>query len=205
MAAAVHGSRDTPSAAFGFGRLRVELHGACRRLAAWQCRTYEPDERGGDGLHALALYKQAVFCLQPPDETPARAAIVDAMSVGCIPVLLHPLQRTLWPWHWTANASGALDLAALVTGWPYNASALLRWLTQMPAAEVEARQRAVLRAAPPLLYPEADTEVPDGTEGGAVDALVRGLLSGRHVPAPWQPPVEGVVRDGTNTRPRGVS
>ena len=74
-------------------------------------------------------------------------------------------------------------------GWPYNASELLRRLVAMPAAEVDARRRAVLRAAPLLLYPEGDAR------GGAVDALVQGLLGGRPIRAPWQPPVTGVVRN----------
>ena len=72
------------------------VHAACRRLPVWACRAYEPDERGGGGaergggggaergggggaLAALALYRRAALCLMPPDETPARAALVDAV------------------------------------------------------------------------------------------------------------------------------
>lgn len=40
---------------------------------------------------------------QPPGDTLARPGVIDAVSVGCIPVLLHPWQLSLWPHHWNAS------------------------------------------------------------------------------------------------------
>lgn len=49
----------------------------------------------------LSLYANATFCLMPPGDTPYRAAMLDAMAMGCIPVPFHPSQtHDLWQLHW---------------------------------------------------------------------------------------------------------
>lgn len=39
------------------------------------------------------------FCLQPEGDTVARKSLIDAISLGCIPVLVTERQKSLWPWH----------------------------------------------------------------------------------------------------------
>ena len=58
----------------------------------------------------LGMYRRATFSLQPPGDDPARKGIIDSLTCGCIPVLFHPAQRRLWPYHWGAwaNASSVL-------------------------------------------------------------------------------------------------
>jgi len=42
---------------------------------------------------------KSIFCLQPEGDTPSRKSMIDAISLGCIPVLVSEGQRRLWPWH----------------------------------------------------------------------------------------------------------
>lgn len=49
---------------------------------------------------AAALYWNATFCLMPGGDSVGRKAILDALLLGCIPVLFHPSQLIQWPWHW---------------------------------------------------------------------------------------------------------
>ena len=50
----------------------------------------------------LAAYARSRFCLHPPGDACSRKGILDALLVGCIPVLFHECQRPseLLPWHW---------------------------------------------------------------------------------------------------------
>ena len=60
-----------------------------------------------------ALYYNSTFCLQPLGDGPTRAGIIDALLLGCIPVLFHPAQLKQWPRHWGSwgrNATVLLDV-----------------------------------------------------------------------------------------------
>ena len=92
----------------------------------------------------MRLYASATFCVQPPGDTMVRAAIVDAISVGCIPVLLHPAQLRLWPWHW--DAAGASAFSDWSNATERNATALLRASPPPPP-----RARRPRRVRPPRL------------------------------------------------------
>ena len=45
------------------------------------------------------LYASSIFCLQPPGDAVSRKGVVDALLLGCIPVLFHIGQVKQWPWH----------------------------------------------------------------------------------------------------------
>ena len=178
--------------ALGFRPWRDALVAECRARAARDnstCHDFYPLPNGANALHAVAWYARATFCLQPPGDTVARAAIADAVSVGCIPVLLHPAQLRLWPWHWDASSASVFEnftnVGARNASWADAARGLFHRLLRMPRAKVRALQRAVRAAAPRLVY---------GGEGAAgaddaVEALVQGLLGGRATPAD-APPAE---------------
>ena len=63
---------------------------------------------GNGAEKALQAYAAADFCLQPPGDTLPRPSVVDAISVGCVPVVFHPSQRTLWPAHWRDPENSSL-------------------------------------------------------------------------------------------------
>ena len=63
--------------------------------------TYVPKNRIGESMQAaLQMYWRSTFCLQPGGDSVARKGILDALLMGCIPVLFHTGQRLMWPWHW---------------------------------------------------------------------------------------------------------
>ncbi|EOD29714.1 hypothetical protein EMIHUDRAFT_233617 [Emiliania huxleyi CCMP1516] len=63
---------------------------------------------GRNAADAVELYAASVFCLMPPGDTIVRGAIADALSVGCIPVFLHPAQQHIWPSHWDGKRASVL-------------------------------------------------------------------------------------------------
>ena len=112
----------------------------------------------------------ARFCLQPPGDTIPRAGIVDALSVGCIPVFFHPQQQRLWPRHWNASQASLLFDWSTIRG---NASQVLHTLLAMPAERVGALHRAAADAARNMYY---RGEVGERRSRDAVDVLVDVLV-----------------------------
>jgi len=44
-----------------------------------------------DNIYATNLYRDSVFCLEPPGDTPTRSSLWDALTNGCIPVMFSHL------------------------------------------------------------------------------------------------------------------
>jgi hypothetical protein len=189
---------------FGFTNWREMLVAECHAAAVRNrsaCIHISPSVSGRDATDvAVSRYAEAVFCVQPPGDTVARAAIIDAVSVGCVPVLLHPAQLRLWPWHWDAALTSYHEDWTQPT--ERNASRLMRRLLSMSPVRVQKLQRAVHAAADRLVYSRENLQSraaashPDATE-----LLVRGILSGSS-PLPLNiPPPEWSARDGSNDEP----
>ena len=181
----------------GFVAWRKALRNACKALHstnAYSCSWVWISMSGQGAEKALQAYSTATFCLQPPGDTLPRPGIVDALSSGCIPVIFHPSQATLWPAHWQADRGPSPS--AVVFDWTLGAGprprlrdrdhgkyaerarADLQALVEMPAQQVEALRRGVAAAAPRVIYrgaaPEPSTS-PVADEDDAVDVLVRSL------------------------------
>jgi hypothetical protein len=81
---------------------------------------YDPSKREHAQTRAtfLELYANATFCLMPPGDSPYRLAIIDALTMGCIPVAFHRAQtEQLWQLQWATWAHSAtltLDYAAVI-------------------------------------------------------------------------------------------
>lgn len=138
----------------GFEPWRRHLRDACHALEdrALCTAIYQP-LAGGAARSAIALYARSVFCLQPPGDTVVRSGLVDALSVGCVPVLFHAAQAALWPHHWRAAE------ASVLFDWPRgapvsraNATAVLQTLLTMPQERVRALQAGVAAAARRTYY-----------------------------------------------------
>ena len=132
-------------------------------------------------LLAIArLYASATFCLQPPGDAISRKGVVDALLLGCIPVLLHAGQGAQWPWHWgawQANASVTLDSVDVLHG--RDPIDLLR---RIPTPLVRRMQRTIASRAHSMQYSLPQTreaaapaaamgESARGRMGGLKDAL----------------------------------
>ena len=115
----------------------------------------------------LRAYWDATFCLQPPGDDLMRKGIVDALLLGCIPVLFHPGQRMQWPWHfgsWVANATVLLEWRAIIDN-RMDWAAVLR---AIPRDEVEAMRTTIAKNAHRMQYSAVDTASLRGSGGLAV-------------------------------------
>lgn len=138
----------------GFEAWRRHLGNACHALRDHTlCSAVYQSLTGSVARSAVELYARSVFCLQPPGDTVVRSGIVDALSVGCIPVLFHRAQAALWPLHWRATE------ACVLVDWPReapvssaNATRVLKKLVSMPQAHVRALQAGVAAAARRTYY-----------------------------------------------------
>lgn len=112
----------------------------------------------------LSVYGNSTYCLMPAGDWPSRApAMVDAMSVGCIPVIFHAQQKLLWPAHvpsWDALAV-FVDSAAVL-----NASVdVLALLDAIPPKLVRQRREKLRSVVPSLIYAMADGDDVDDASG----------------------------------------
>lgn len=173
-------------------RLRRALHRSCNASTADVCAATLPapvapsgpsrsEGRAGRPLSAsesplaedamgdvARLYWRATFCLQPGGDTVSRKSIVDAVLLGCIPVLFHAGQRRLWPAHWggwVANATVLLDGAAVASG----RRDAVQQLMQVRPRHVRSMQEAIARHAHTMQYAAVDTSLLTVTP--AVDAF----------------------------------
>ena len=79
----------------------------------------------------------------PPGDSPYRLAIIDALTMGCIPVAFHRAQtEQLWQLQWATWAHSAtltLDYAAVING----SLDVLDYLRKLPPPLVSEMQRSV--------------------------------------------------------------
>ena len=139
--------------------------------------------------HIAKLYWGSTYCVMPPGDTITRKGIVDAMLLGCIPVLLHVGQAWQWPWHWGGWVTNATVLLMNFSrpGEPSLARDLVPLLRAIPAERVEAMQRTIARHAHRLQYSATDSArvaphlVPP-EEGDAFDIALRGAWAAASTP-----------------------
>lgn len=86
-------------------RVRQRLRTLC--IADDACTFIPVTKHRGNDTQIYLSYYQSTFCLQPPGDAITRRGVVDSLLLGCIPVLFHPGQLDMWPWHfgWGRNAS----------------------------------------------------------------------------------------------------
>jgi hypothetical protein len=142
----------------GVATLRNVLIDRCRS-APRDCAFATPDVRGArwdSMLAGLRLYWDATFCLMPGGDTVSRTAIVDALLMGCIPVLFHEGQRHQWPWHWARwvrDATIRLSATGVLAG---SVDPILA-LRRVPATRVRDLRLTIARNAHRLQYSTSDT------------------------------------------------
>ena len=124
------------------------------------------------------LYWEATFCLQPGGDTITRKAIVDALLLGCIPVLFHKGQAAQWGWHWGSwvhSATITLNQSAVRHG-KLN---VIDHLASLPAPKVEAMRQAIRRHAHRMHYSAVDTgALALGLKGWATPDAFEVILEG---------------------------
>lgn len=164
------------------GSLREDLERQCADSAE-QCLLVRPATDGNlirthggpaaDMPQIAAALLQATFCLQPPGDTPSRKGLVDAIALGCVPVLFVPAQARLWPWHvgrWE-------ELSVMLS--PREPDVLGR-LRELDTKRVARLRAAVARAAEQLVY------APHGGTDDAIEVALAGAWRLASSPARWR-------------------
>lgn len=178
----------------GWSDWRRDLRNACARLHNLsQCTMLYQSAGGGRARYAVDLYARSVFCLQPPGDVVVRGAIVDAIAMGCIPVLLHRAQAKLWPLHWDAARGAVLfdwsspaNRRNATSAHPHRqelgeraAKHLLMDLLSRSDAEIADMQHHVARAARRIVYRDRKQDLhsfqPPGGASGASGASLNTL------------------------------
>ena len=173
----------------GFLAWRKALRNACKKIGAANASSCEwvwISMSGQGAEKALQRYAHADFCLQPPGDTLPRPGILDSLTSGCIPVIFHPEQATLWPKHWRpleeANPSGLLfDFTDGVprprvrdrehAKYAVRAQEALKSLLDMPGERLHALRRGVAIAARSVVYGRGD-DAKAVRAGDAIDVIV---------------------------------
>lgn len=117
----------------------------------------------------IKLYHRATFCLQPAGDGLTRKGIVDALTVGCIPVVFHSEVLKAWRWHWgswAADATVTFDVDAVVAG----KLDVVAELARLPEARVVRMQRVIARHARRMQYASSDEH-----RGDAFEAILQGM------------------------------
>ena len=179
--------------AHGFVAWRKALRNACKTAAradAARCNWVWISMSGQGAEQAVRQYAQADFCLQPPGDTLPRPGMIDSLSVGCVPVLFHPAQATLWPLHWP-NVNRSSLLFDWTSGAPRpktrahaayaeRAKAVVDALLRVPDAELRALRKGVAEAATTMLYAAKPTAATGRSD--AIDLIVRQMRPLRLLP-----------------------
>ena len=130
------------SAVFGFEGhankvtrpLRRQLYTSCAKQPSHTCTSFAPhpvvsSSSAAQTIRIAQLYFNSTFCLQPWGDGPTRAGIIDALLLGCIPVLFHASQQAQWPRHW---GSWARNASLLIDGEKLIGANLSSWDTFRP-------------------------------------------------------------------------
>eukprot|EP00966_Prymnesium_polylepis_P299189 6913098-Prymnesium_polylepis.1 len=94
--------------------------------------------------------------MQPTGDAVSRKGVIDALLLGCIPVLFHPGQAAQWPSHWGSwqpHASILLNGSAVERGTLDPVAAL----AAVPPERVAAMQATIAARAHTMQYSTADT------------------------------------------------
>jgi hypothetical protein len=131
--------------------LRSQLLTLCRAEKTRICRIakvsiYNRIGLGGQSVPSSSVanvaeaYWSSTFCLQPIGDGVTRKGTVDAIALGCIPVIFREHERLQWPWFW---GTWVHDATVLVDY--QNASDIINILRSIPAANVS-RMKATIAA-----------------------------------------------------------
>ena len=120
-------------------------------------------------VEAFDAKARSVFCLEPPGFGMHRKSQVDALTLGCIPVIFTPeCDQALWSLHWGSwreDSRVLIDMEDVLVG-KLDVQEVLK---AIPAARMRQMQETIAQNAHRMHYGL------DDTPGDALEVLLRGL------------------------------
>ena len=159
-------------------QLRTKLIAQCMDAGLPHCSHSLPSTAASGRSDTARLYWDSTFCLQPGGDSISRKGMVDALLLGCIPVLFHEGQLHQWPWHWgpwVRQATVFLNQSAV----RHDDLDAVQYLARIPTAKVHAMQVAIRKHAHRVHYSAVDTAVlPSGLRGWTSPDAFEVILEG---------------------------
>ena len=115
-------------------------------------------------------YSIASLCLMPGGDFPSRKGFLDAMLVGCVPVLFQESTAiTQWPWHWgTTDMARSCTVLVAHTDFLRDAKGTFQWLLSLAqnSSLLESKRQCMRRVSSRMQY-----RLPGAAPSGEVDAV----------------------------------
>ncbi|KAG7547692.1 Exostosin-like [Arabidopsis suecica] len=125
-------------------------------------------------VNVMKVFRNSVFCLQPPGDSYTRRSMFDSILAGCIPVFFHPgTAYAQYKWHLPKNHTSYSVYLPVKDVKEWNIKIKER-LTEIPEERVVRLREEVLRLIPRVVYADPKYGL-DGNED-AFELAVKGML-----------------------------
>ncbi|KAK8480502.1 hypothetical protein V6N12_073044 [Hibiscus sabdariffa] len=127
-----------------------------------------------DPATLMNLFRNSIFCLQPPGDSLTRRSTFDSILSGCIPVFFHPGSAyTQYVWHLPKDHN---KYSVLISGKDLRAGkvGIKQRLQQISKDEEQAMREEVIKLIPRILYGDPRSRL--DTIGDAFDLAIKGIL-----------------------------
>jgi len=182
----IRGPKGIGSVPHPLAALRIGLHRRCLAASSHaslpaslsgisvKCTFLKPNASVNFAKAAATLYWRSVFCLMPSGDSATRKATLDALLLGCIPVLFHRSQLNQWLWHWggwVSNATVFIESQKVVD----NITDPIEALAAIPVERVRLMQQTLAENAHRMHYAYGDGGNRTLQDGDAFDVTLRAL------------------------------
>ncbi|CAI8585672.1 unnamed protein product [Vicia faba] len=128
----------------------------------------------GDPNYVMKVFKNSVFCLQPPGDSYTRRSIFDSILAGCIPVFFHPQSAyKQYVWHFPKNTSTYSIFIPEIDVKEKRVKIDMK-LLNVSTNKVLAMREEVIKLIPKIIYRYPSSRLK--THEDAFDVAIKGVL-----------------------------
>lgn len=131
----------------------------------------------------ISLYRESIFCLQPPGDMEIRNGIFDSLLAGCIPVLfLEHILHKVYPLYLSRDEEESITAyipALLLRNDPIHGDNMVDILAKISDEEILRKQQAIAKIVPRLHYaipPSEHYQAYSGYCGGPPNTTIQTML-----------------------------
>lgn len=146
-----------PSSSFFIRNELIKHCKSSRRFKLLEC--YHDHIHCDDPVHVMKVFKNSVFCLQPPGDSFTRRSTFDSIVAGCIPVFFHPQSAyKQYLWHFPKNDS---SYSVYIPEIDVKEKRVMinETLSRVSKSEVVAMRKEVIRLIPIIIYTDSSSRL----------------------------------------------